>query len=166
MEVVVEIPSIKSKVVCLILIKSKFNIKLCINLIIMVKIFSFSITLPLTWNVGLFLFEPIHTSFGCSNHHFLTIFTNFFHFSMLLVYKVSFVFCILSEVNAQISKAFFAFIKIIAYPFASDTIIDRTHKDVMAATDLILETSSCYDFNFDWLRDFLSLLKLVQEFGI
>jgi hypothetical protein len=90
----------------------------------------------------LLLAEPVHACLGSSNHHLLAILANFLHFSVLLIDKVSFILGILAEVDAQVSQAIFTLIEVVADLLSTNTVIDGTHQNVMAASHLVFQASS------------------------
>jgi hypothetical protein len=61
---------------------------------------------------------------------------------MLLIDKVSFVLCILTEVDTQVSEVILTLIEIVADLLSADTVIDGAHQDVVTASHLVLHASS------------------------
>ena len=61
---------------------------------------------------------------------------------MLLIDKVSFVLCILAEVDAQVSEVILTLIEVVADLLPTDTVIDGTHQDVVTASHLVFQASS------------------------
>jgi hypothetical protein len=61
---------------------------------------------------------------------------------MLLIDKVSFVLCILAEVDAQVSEVILTVIEVIADLLSADTVIDGAHQDVVTASHLVFQASS------------------------